>query len=277
MHFKKHVGRKQRNFGNSLKRHWAAKKTKQRLAEAILDSESRFVLLDDLTAYYQRAFSTDLRPQSPLQTISDPTVLDKIAASELLTGPIVSSSDSAFYQFIQKLEAMDWIRQGYSEYHDKADGVCPYCQQKLPMDFETQFASCVDAGYQNDIRQLQELLEHYRNAANELFIPLQNQVRQLDDSTELRLHLSHLKELKQRIKANIELIRTKLQFPSKPVVLQPTSGILSDVQADILHFNTVIMETTIFWQRKPRIKKRVLLISFPILPMCSSIRHPVSG
>lgn len=79
---------------------------------------------------------------------------------ELMSKPISSSSDTDFAKFIKALKATDWVRSGHTHFAGQTDGKCPYCQQKLPLNFDKEIAACFDAQYQDDISRLMLFKEH---------------------------------------------------------------------------------------------------------------------
>ena len=60
---------------------------------------------------------------------------------------VASSSETPFANFIKKLNATDWVRQGHTHFAGQTDGKCLYCQQKLPVSFEDDLLKCFDAQY----------------------------------------------------------------------------------------------------------------------------------
>ena len=70
---------------------------------------------------------------------------------DLMGKVVASSSETPFANFIKKLNATDWVRQGHTHFAGQTDGKCPYCQQKLPVSFEDDLLKCFDAQYQEDI------------------------------------------------------------------------------------------------------------------------------
>lgn len=88
----------------------------------------------------------------------------------MIEEPIVGSSSSPFAEFLQALHATDWVRQGYQEYHDHADGKCPFCQQKLPPEFDAQLASCFDDRYERQVQRVSALLQQYKDAMNGILL-----------------------------------------------------------------------------------------------------------
>lgn len=231
-----------KDFRKQYEKAFSGKKTKQKLTEALLAAEPCHQDNSTLTAIYDAAFGQDKPLQPLLNTIPNINALDCLAQTRLLTEPIISSSDSIFFRFIKNIHAVDWVQQGHKQFGKHIDGICPYCQQTLPADFEEQIASCVNAEYESALQQLQELLETYRQAANQLFIPLQNNLKQMPAGTDYRVFLTLLKRLKERIKSNLERIQAKIQSPSNPVSLEPTKELLFEIQSEIAAINNVINE-----------------------------------
>lgn len=231
-----------KDFRKKYEKAFSGKKTKQKLTEALLAAEPCHQDISTLSAIYDAAFGEDKPLQPLLNTIPNTNALDCLAQAGLLTEPIISSSDSLFFRFIKNIHAVDWVQQGHKQFGEHTDGICPYCQQTLPADFEEQIASCVNAEYESALQQLQELLETYRQAANQLFIPLQNNLKQMPAGTDYRVLLTLLKRLKERIKSNLECIQAKIQSPSNPVRLEPTKELLFEIQSEIAAINNVINE-----------------------------------
>ena len=228
-----------KQFENAL----SGKKTKQKLTEAILAAEAHYQDISTLSSVYDAAFGEAKPMQQLLNTIANINALDCLLQTELLTEPIISSSDSLFFRFIKSIHAVDWVQQGHQQFGDHTNGICPYCQQTLPADFEEQLASCVNAEYESELQQLQGLLETYRQTANQLFIPLQNNLKLLPAGTDYRVLLTLLKSLKDSIKSNLERIQAKIQSPSNPVSLELTKDLLFEIQTEITTINAAINES----------------------------------
>ena len=231
-----------KDFRKKFEKALIGKKTKQKLTEALLAAEPRYQDIGTLLSVYNTAFGEDKPPQPLLSTVQDVDALDRLSQMELLTEPIISSSDSLFFRFIKNIHAVDWVQQGHKQFGEHTNGICPYCQQTLPADFEEQIASCVNAEYESALGQLQGLLEIYRQTANQLFIPLQNNLKYMPVGTDHRMLLTLLKTLKERIKSNLERIQAKIHSPSNPVRLELTKDLLIEIQSEIAAINNVITE-----------------------------------
>lgn len=234
-----------RRTGEMRKRYEKAlggKKTKQKFADALLHTMPRYHEPRQLSVLYQRAFGEDARCYPLFRDIADCGALDSLHGAALLPEPIISSADSQFSRFMRQIQAVDWVQRGHAQFSHEATGVCPYCQQTLPADFDTQMAACFDAAYQQTLRELQQYYEHYRQTANAVFIPLQENLKERYPDTDYGLYLSHLKLLKQQIQSNLELIRRKIQSPSSAVTPESTRALFEAIHADIVRINAAITE-----------------------------------
>ena len=220
----------------------SGKKTKQKLSVAILAAEPHNCDIAALSSTYDTSFGSETQLHPLLQTVDNVKTLDQLVDTELLISPIISSSDSLFFRFIKNIHAIDWVQQGHKQFNHQTNGICPYCQQSLPADFDEQIASCINEEYTAALQRVQDLMESYRLNANELFIPLQAHLKSMIPNIDYRLYASHLKILKQRIKGNLEQIQNKIQSPSKSVTLEQTSELLSSIQTDISAINSIITE-----------------------------------
>jgi len=114
-----------------------------------------------LRTLYETAFDPNAAAYREFQPTGATTRLKGTRGNELLGKSITSSSDTPFADCIKAINATDWVCQGHEHYADAADGRCPYCQRKLPDDFEDDIAACFDGQYQADIDDLRLFQEAY--------------------------------------------------------------------------------------------------------------------
>ena len=120
-------------------------KTKARFAEKVLSTSSSFQHdIISLKVLYDTAFDENAQRYEEFLE-NDIHKLKDSQGYELLNKSITSSSDTAFSNFIKAINATDWVRKGYEQYYKTDNNKCPYCQQKLPDDFENQISACFDA------------------------------------------------------------------------------------------------------------------------------------
>ena len=122
--------------------------------------------VEDLKTLYGTVFSGDAQQYNMLSKAGKVTYAS-LPGYELMGKPISSSSDTDFAKFIKALKATDWVRSGHTHFAGQTDGKCPYCQQKLPSNFDKEIAACFDAQYQDDIEDYmaREVLPHIPDAA----------------------------------------------------------------------------------------------------------------
>lgn len=198
--------------------------------------------VDELKSLYDTAFDPNARTYPLFSLVENADALDTIEGIAILEKSITSSSETPFAQFIKAMNATDWIRQGYERYKDSTEGICPYCQQTLPVDFETQIASCFDQQYQADILTLNALLTDYKNTANALFIPLQVSPQDVYPKLDLTEYSDKLAILKSAIAANIQKITLKTSEPSSIIELENTAPLLEELNSIVNVFNKKITE-----------------------------------
>lgn len=115
---------------------------------------------DELEELYKTAYGKDQPSYSPYALLS--TIA--LPSSTLPGKPIISTSDTDFAKFIRSLGNLDWVTQGHKQYHEKAGGLCPYCKQTLPADYEKSLSDCYDEQYNKEKRELSDFIIAYRNA-----------------------------------------------------------------------------------------------------------------
>lgn len=115
---------------------------------------------DELKALYGTVFSGDAQQYNMLSKAGKVTYAS-LPGYELMSKPISSSSDTDFAKFIKALKATDWVRSGHTHFAGQTDGKCPYCQQKLPLNFDKEIAACFDAQYQDDISAINAFQRTY--------------------------------------------------------------------------------------------------------------------
>lgn len=196
--------------------------------------------LDELRRIYDSAFSETAKHYQRFTTIPDPTVMDTIEGSEILSKPIVNSADTELAGFLRDIGATEWMRQGHDLFAHEAGGRCPYCGENLPVDFEQTFIDSFDNRYQDNLRLLSEFMARYKKAANDMFIPLQAIPAELYPQIDLKPYTDKMAVLKAAIQANIESIKSKIDNPALTVMITAVQPILDELADIISEFNAMI-------------------------------------
>lgn len=196
--------------------------------------------LDELRRIYDSAFSETAKHYQRFNTIPDPTIMDTIEGSEILSKPIVNSADTELAGFLRDIGATEWMRQGHDLFAHEAGGRCPYCGEKLPVDFEQTFIDSFDNRYQDNLRLLSEFMARYKKTANDMFVPLQAIPAELYPQIDLKPYTDKMAVLKAAIQANIESIKSKIDNPASTVMITAVQPILDELADIISEFNAMI-------------------------------------
>ncbi len=218
-------------------------KTKAKFSDTVLKyGKGKPCHLEDFSELYQTAFDETAQNYHFYHEIPDISIFEKIPDLELLSESIVSSSDSAFSQFMKAIQAVDWVQHGHSKFSASAGEVCPYCQQKLPDDFESQLTACFDEQYQQKISRLKKLYENYRQTANQLYIPLLENLKERFSKANDKIYMDRMSLLKQQIKHNLQMIQNKTENPSVPAELESVRSVMQEINQEIHSINQAIYQ-----------------------------------
>ena len=218
------------------------KKQKKNFAEAVLaEAEPTDHDLAELERLYDVAFDDSARAYSEFKK-AVATTYGNLPGKDLLDRMIVSCSDTPFARFMKALgdTAFDWVRDGHTHYAGAAGGKCPYCQQKLPANFEADIAATFDAQYQQDIRDLGQFQATYTRETADILQVLQANTVDVMSSINLTAYQEKLALLESNFKINRQRIAEKVKEPSKTIFLEDTDTLLLEIGALIDDINKSI-------------------------------------
>ncbi|MHB1155084.1 MAG: AAA family ATPase, partial [Eubacteriales bacterium] len=176
------------------------KKRTNLFAEAILAVPT--AIENDLIALkkmYDIAFDTSSRAYQEFSKVGCSTAYGKLPGKNLMEKAIVSRSESSFTAFMKALHATDWVRQGHDHYVAQAEGICPFCQQKLPTGFDEDIKTCFDVQYQIDIDDIVKFQAAYTRETNAILDTLQANLQDVLATVELVEYKDKLALLKSSI------------------------------------------------------------------------------
>lgn len=218
------------------------KKQKKNFAKAVLGEKTpKEHDLSELERLYDVAFDDTARAYAEFKK-AGATTYGSLPGKELLDKVIVSSSDTPFARFLKALgsTASDWVRDGHTHFSGSAGGKCPYCQQKLPADFENEIAATFDAQYQQDIRDLGQFQSTYGRETADIVRLLQTNTADAMPSLDLKAYQERLSLLESKFEVNRQRIAEKVKEPSKTVSLEDTDTLLLEIGAMIDDINKLI-------------------------------------
>ena len=219
------------------------KKSKERFADEVLSGKHSAVDHDDkaIQELYGVAFDPDARKYSLFKSSAELTDSYDLSGLELLGEAVTSSEGTGFARFMKTLNASEWVRKGHDAYIHRTDGKCPFCQQKLPDDFETAIASAFDENYQNALNGLKTLQANYEARTQALIdIYKANLDGAYPRADKLTDYEKKIAELETCVVENNQLIADKIASPVKVIALKDSDAIIAELDALISDINRQI-------------------------------------
>lgn len=256
----------------------AGAKTKAKFAEKVLQVTNPTQHdLGELRTLYETAFDPNSTTYDEFQPTGSNTKLKGTRGNELLGKPITSSVETPFSDFLKAINATDWVRQGHEHYTEASDGKCPFCQQKLPDDFETQITACFDEQYQADIDDLRLFQDAYISDMQGFIDTLNSNLRDVFPKLDLSEYKAKIALLDKTIEINIGRIADKLKEPSSVVALENVKALRDEINSIIDDFNKQIQANNAIVgakrQKKDECTKKVWeLIAFTLQSETSSYK-----
>jgi wobble nucleotide-excising tRNase len=185
------------------------------------ESKNNTSQLVDIEGLRQRADVLYGDAPLPMNAVSnlDLSRLVALEQNHVLSKKMVGKEDVNVSAMIQHLGNSDWVRQGM-KYLDHTDDDCPFCQQKLPHEFEKSLQDYFDETFEADTRALSLFRDTYNELADTLLAQAQ---------TVLTMNCSHLDKekldlelqaLNAIILVNRQRIDHKVASPSTDVTLE---------------------------------------------------------
>ncbi|MUP58516.1 hypothetical protein C3L56_00540 [Veillonellaceae bacterium M2-4] len=200
---------------------------------------------------YDTAYSTTAVTFQKFAIIENTAVLDSIENLNLLEKKIISSSDTPFAAFIKAMNSTAWVKQGMEHYHNVSEGKCPFCQQKLPDNFEDNIKACFDEQFEKETHAITALKSQYKDAANNIFEPISQIPKSNISEEEISTYKNKLTALKGIISSNLELITKKQQDYAITYEAEATKPLLDEISELIKKFNKLIDEHNTIVSTKP--------------------------
>ena len=220
------------------------KKTKNLFAAEILSTTPVNHNYGELVTLYQTVYfgSGD---SFPLFTKASRGTYATLPGFELIGKPIFSSSETPFSSFINALNATDWVRHGHAIFGGRTDGKCPYCQQRLPANFEQEIAKCFDTNYTEDIAAIAEFQAVYESEMTNILQTLQKNLEKVLPDLQLDDYRMKLQLLSNAITINLQRIATKIKEPTTIAALEDTDTLLIELGSIIDELNRRIQANNV--------------------------------
>lgn len=220
----------------------SGKKRKNSFADKILATAPAAHDIKKLKELYDVAYDANSQAYDSFKKSKDISGRYDLSGEELMAKPIISSSDTQFAVFMRTIGATDWVKNGHAHYVRNANGKCPFCQQTLPENFETEIASCFDEQYQNDQSALAEFQMAYKSWTQAVIDIYETNLDDPFPKLSLDPYKDKLSRLKTMVMSNLRQIERKVEKPALEIELDDVAELISEIDALIDSFNTQIKE-----------------------------------
>ncbi|MDE1712015.1 AAA family ATPase (plasmid) [Chromobacterium amazonense] len=146
--------------------------------------------------------------------------------------PIIGSSSSYLQELINKVGCMDWVDSGRN-YLDHTDESCPFCQQKLPLNFKEELSSLFDQTYEAKKSDIQSALLRYEAWADGILVQLNGDAYRDSYFLDDKEFLINKTNLLHALEENKRLIKNKHASPSEVIGLIDTDSIIDSINGAI--------------------------------------------
>lgn len=170
----------------------------------------------------------------------------EIEKDSLWRKKIIGKGDVEIAPLIQKLNLYDWVNQGRQFLQEDTD-ICPFCQKKtIDEIFRKQIEEYFDESFIQDTNKVKELANDYISSTENLIRILRNLHETEIENKQSKLDASSFKAfvdtLEQQFIRNVEIIKNKLNEPSRTFELVSTQEQLQRIITIIEEANSKIKE-----------------------------------
>lgn len=180
------------------------------------------------------------RPVEKVIRYSNVSFGSELVGNEIFERKILGKEDVDISSLVTKLNISDWVQQGHTLIN-KTDGVCPFCQQTLPNEFEEKLNSYFDQTYIQQMNSLKDISDKYIHSVKEMI----NQINMLVNNGEAvflnkeKIHRT-LELIEAKYKENTLLIEQKKKEPSRSIKITSLLNFVAEINLEILNANKKI-------------------------------------
>lgn len=202
---------------------------KKSLLETIIPIDPMAHSTKKLMDFYDTVYAKEQVTYPPLPGAGQLSCL-KMPGAKYMDQVLTSSSDTPFAQFIEALNAANWVHQGNVQFIPHSNGKCPFCQQELPESFNEEIKKAFDAKYASYIAAIQDFGQAYLRESQEILVRLESNLKQNFPHFDTEKYCDKLELLKKTFQMNFQRITVKLNSPDIVSPLDDTSEILFEIQ-----------------------------------------------
>lgn len=211
--------------------------------------------LDGLEMEAEALYSPDAKRIEKPESIGVRKIV-KLNENPILGKSIVGRNDLDISGLVKSLQNSDWVRKG-TDYLEKSDGLCPFCQQKISDHLGDEIKSFFDDEYEKDIDALDQLKYEYKEESSRIL----SQIRDIIYGPETDRFFSrtpikfYLHTLERIFTQNLNSIDEKINHPSEKITLERVDPPIKTINKIIGMVSVQIEKWNAYFDNRERSKK----------------------
>lgn len=193
------------------------KKTFKEKCKSQINNTFDLLTLEELKEKAERIYKGSAETKNDIFQIDFKNIED-IKNHSIWETKIIGKKDVDIAAMIEKLDNSDWVKQGRTHF-EKNDGVCPFCQQPAPPNFENLLSEYFNETYLKQIDELEQQQSNYLSKTDDITLQISTLIS-LENKDLDNIRLEELKKLlNSKIENNKTKIKNKLKEPSSTIIL----------------------------------------------------------
>jgi len=245
------------------------------LLEARRTEEFEECSIEEIIEKYNTLFLTENAVELPLISLVPINHLAEIENSKLWNIKIIGATDVQISSLIRHLNMSDWVNAGRA-YIQHDSNICPFCQKEtITEEFKKQLSDFFDITYVESVNSITCLSKDYCTECTEIIDFLMGILTQEKDNQTTKLDVDEFEiavsTLSHSLSINKNLIANKVAEPSRSVVLENTTNILSRLSKLIETANSAIAKHNQLIENINTEKKKLVSLAWHFF--CSSFKN----
>ncbi|WP_245805880.1 ATP-binding protein [Bacillus alkalicellulosilyticus] len=232
-----------RKFDGNFKEAFAGYRnnTEKFMGRCLDEAENNNSELFNIEELKNRVESVFNGPQEKVRVIPIINYDSSLEHQSIFKTKIIGKKDIDVARLISKLNISDWVQQGHRHMED-TDGLCPFCQQDLPVTFREKLDDYFDETYTEQIQILNSSIKQYKSDTLSFFERYKFLINEDIPFINKEKIASLFEIMNSTYKENIRLLERKATEPSRSVELSSITNYLEQVKSEVKQANIQISE-----------------------------------
>lgn len=202
------------------------------------NNKSELFTIEELNNRVESVFNG---PQEKVRVIPIIDYDSSLEHHSIFKTKIIGKKDIDVARVISKLNISDWVQQGHRHMED-TDGLCPFCQQELPVTFREKLDEYFDETYTEQIQILNSSIKQYKSDTLSFFERYKFLINEDIPFINKGKIASLFEIMNSTYKENIQLLERKATEPSRSVEISSITNYLEQVKSEVKQANIQIFE-----------------------------------